>query len=108
MVAVTQPNGTAQTAVKDTAAVPTYPHDDRWVVDMNGIKRKDMKAFNEDFKAAQETNDDEILHKWLAKVIKRWPHALDPSDPESYMELGLADYQEAAGRFGDAFRSFAQ
>lgn len=106
MTVATQANGTAATVIAVPPPPPSYPPDERWELDMNGIKRKDMKAFNEDFKAAQDSNDDELLHKWLAKVIKRWPYALDPSDPESYMELGLADYREAAGRFGDAFRIF--
>lgn len=81
------------------------PPADGWIVDINRLKRKELPAFQQAFTDAQAANDDSGLHMWAAKVIAAWPFPLDPTDPASYGELGLVDYNEAMRRFADSFRA---
>lgn len=69
--------------------------DEQWVLDLNGIKAKERAALD----AAMKSGDDEQVYPFMAKVIKVWPYALNPSDPASYGELGMEDSFEAAHRF---------
>lgn len=76
---------------------------DVWEFDWNGIKRKELRAMIADQEKAKEAEDDAAIFPWAAKVIKRWPYDLDPADPTSYEELGLADFVEVMKRFYATF-----
>lgn len=75
-----------------------------WEIDFNRIKRKEITAFQEAYKRAEETQTDDALLPWMARVIVTWPFAGNPSTIEAYDELGLADYGEVAVRFIEGFQ----
>lgn len=68
------------------------------VVSFDGWRMRDMREFT---KASQE---GDLLKTFgmLAKVIKEWEFAGDPSDPASYDELSLDDWVKLTGQVREA------
>lgn len=71
-----------------------------WLIDLNGIKAKERKAFAE----AMASGDDAQLYPYMARTIKTWPYASDPANVDSYGNLGLVEHTEAARQFALAFQ----
>jgi hypothetical protein len=84
----------------------TAPADDKWEFDLNGIKNRERKAFNADFTNAQLQDDDSIMYPWLAKVVRKMPFEGEPSKPETFGELGMAQFREVMTQFLASFRAF--
>lgn len=96
------------TALAPMALVVEQDDDKLWIIDLNGIKRKELKQFQADFQKALEDEDEALFYPWMAKCIKAWPVPdLKPSDAASYPELGLLHHKEAVERFAKCFLELA-
>jgi hypothetical protein len=79
---------------------------DGWEICLNNIKAKERQAFADDQKITRETGNDEVMIKWFARVVVRWPYkGGSPKDQQAYGELGLEDFAEVVHRVNQAFRS---
>ena len=72
-----------------------------WDVDLNRIKAKERRAFQADTQKSAE--DDSVMWKWYAKVIKAWPLQGNPADESVYPELGMMELLEVERQFVAAF-----
>lgn len=79
-----------------------------WEWDWNAVKRREViAAQTEGNRIQQEGGDGDVkMFDIAAKVLKRWPYSLDPSDAKSYDELGMIDYKEFITRFWATFPKF--
>jgi hypothetical protein len=75
-----------------------------WKINLNNVKAKEKKALNADIKVYNDTNDTEVMYKWFVRFIVSWPYDGDPSDPESYGELGLEELMEVEDRVTASFQ----
>lgn len=82
----------------------TKSQDDGWVIDLNAIKAKERKALNATIQEAREAGDDMLMVPWFVRVIKKWPFADDPADPNAYPELGMGELIEVAKHVNAAFQ----
>lgn len=77
-----------------------------WTIDPN-VKMRDYRAFMKASQHITESLDTSELYPYLAKFVKAWPYAGDPSVPESYDELTILEFREVAKHVNDAFQIFA-
>lgn len=73
-----------------------------WRIDFSDWKMKDKRAFTRATIEAGEKSDESLIYPHLAMVIKAWPYAGDPSNPESYDELTPDQFEEASKQFAAA------
>lgn len=99
----TKTNGNVNTLAPLNLSIP----EDGWIIDLNGIKAKEMAQLQAALKQVEETGVPDEAWTWAAKAIKAWPFEGDPSNPASYGELGLLDHGKVMRRFLDSFRASA-
>lgn len=76
---------------------------DGWIIDANA-KMKDFREFRKASKVYSETEDETVMYPSLAKLVKAWPHSLDPAVPDNYDELNVLQFREVVKRVTDAFQ----
>lgn len=91
--------------VEDLNLVTFEPSED-WDIKVSFENVGEKRAFFEDSKNARDEADDAFLFPWLAKFIRRWPYAGDPTDEASYDKLTLAEWNEVQQRLLQALATF--
>jgi hypothetical protein len=90
--------------VAETLAPPV--NGDGWQIDAD-ITKNELREFRRAGEQAVAQDNDELIHPWMARFVKAWPHALDPSDPDSYGKLKLSQWKEVVERVQAAFQAFS-
>lgn len=77
--------------------------------DFNGIKIRERADFLSDLQDCVEGKAGDLtMHKWFAKCIKKWDYEGDPSDLESYQNLGMVAHKEVVSGFLTAYFQFRE
>ena len=77
-----------------------------WVVSFDDWKMRDKRALVKAINQSQVDGDDSALDPFMTRAIKAWPFAGDPAVVESYEELTMLEYKEAAAAVVDALKSY--
>lgn len=84
--------------------------DDQWeiVINVKGWKMKDKRKIAAAMTGNDKTVDESVMYPVMAKSIKKWAYEYDPTLVDSYDELTIEEFEEAAKRFGVAFQKANQ